>query len=144
MNQFLNFSLEGKVALVTGASYGIGFAIASAFAEQGAKVCFNDINQELVDKGMAAYAAKGIKAHGYVCDVTVSFNSLFSIGSHAFVYQLLVDVVKTYSSALFCVSRSNCKTDTVRSTCNESYFTFQRKIQILIHNFFVVKLRKLL
>jgi len=65
-----NFSLEGKVALVTGASYGIGFAIATAYAKAGATVVFNDIKQELVDKGIAAYAAEGIKAHGYVCDVT--------------------------------------------------------------------------
>ncbi len=64
------FSLEGKVALVTGASYGIGFAIAKGMAQCGATVCFNDINQELVDKGLAAYAAEGISAHGYVCDVT--------------------------------------------------------------------------
>ena len=61
-----NFSLEGKIALVTGASYGIGFAIASAYAEAGATIVFNDIKQELVDKGLAAYAEKGIKAHGYV------------------------------------------------------------------------------
>ena len=66
----VNFSLEGKVALVTGASYGIGFALASAFAEAGAKIVFNDIKQELVDKGLAAYKEKGIEAHGYVCDVT--------------------------------------------------------------------------
>ena len=50
----VNFSLEGKVALVTGASYGIGFALATAFARQGAKIVFNDIKQELVDKGLAA------------------------------------------------------------------------------------------
>ena len=55
---------------MTGASYGIGFAIATAYAEAGATVVFNDIKQELVDKGLAAYAEKGIKAHGYVCDVT--------------------------------------------------------------------------
>ncbi len=64
------FSLEGKIAWVTGASYGIGFAIAEALADAGARIVFNDINQELVDKGVAAYAAKGITAYGYVCDVT--------------------------------------------------------------------------
>ncbi|MCT8311233.1 gluconate 5-dehydrogenase [Tetragenococcus halophilus] len=64
------FSLKGKVALVTGASYGIGFAIASAYAQSGAKIVFNDINQELVDQGLAAYKEKGIEARGYVCDVT--------------------------------------------------------------------------
>ena len=71
MNDFTRkFSLEGKVALITGASYGIGFAIATAYAEAGATIVFNDIKQELVDKGLAAYEEKGIKAHGYVCDVT--------------------------------------------------------------------------
>ena len=71
MNDFAkNFSLEGKTALITGASYGIGFAIAKAYAEAGATIVFNDINQELVDRGLAAYDECGIKAHGYVCDVT--------------------------------------------------------------------------
>ena len=65
-----DFSLEGKVAWVTGASYGIGFAIASAFAAAGAKIVFNDLKQEFVDKGMKAYADAGIEAKGYVCDVT--------------------------------------------------------------------------
>ncbi len=64
------FSLKGKVALVTGASYGIGFAIAKAFANAGATIVFNDIKQEFVDKGLASYEAEGIKAHGYVFDVT--------------------------------------------------------------------------
>jgi Dehydrogenases with different specificities (related to short-chain alcohol dehydrogenases) len=64
------FSLEGKVALVTGASYGIGYAIAATYAKAGATVVFNDIKQELVDKGLEAYQADGIDAHGYVCDVT--------------------------------------------------------------------------
>ena len=70
MDYLKQFSLEGKIALVTGASYGIGFAIASAYAKCGATIVFNDIKQELVDKGLAAYEELGIKAHGYVCDVT--------------------------------------------------------------------------
>lgn len=66
----VNFSLKDKIAWVTGASYGIGFALATAFAEAGATIVFNDIKPELVEKGLAAYAQKGIKAYGYVCDVT--------------------------------------------------------------------------
>jgi gluconate 5-dehydrogenase len=65
-----NFSLEGKIALITGASYGIGYAIAKGMAKAGAKIVFNDIKQEFVDKGLASYKADGIDAAGYVCDVT--------------------------------------------------------------------------
>ena len=65
-----DFSLEGKVALVTGAAYGIGFAIAEAFAEAGAKIAFNCRSQEHLDKALAEYRAKGIEARGFICDVT--------------------------------------------------------------------------
>ena len=82
----VNFSLEGKVALVTGASYGIGFAIATGFAQAGAKIVFNDIKQELVDKGLAAYKELGIDARGYVCDVTNEE------AVNALVAQIVIDV----------------------------------------------------
>ena len=70
MDIMKSFSLEGKVALVTGAAYGIGFAIAEAFAGAGAKIVFNCRNQENMDKALAAYQEKGIEAYGYIADVT--------------------------------------------------------------------------
>ena len=71
MQDFLkNFSLEGKVAWITGASYGLGLAYAVAFSESGAKIVFNDINQDLVDKGLEEYKKRGIEVFGAVCDVT--------------------------------------------------------------------------
>lgn len=64
------FSLYGKVALVTGASHGIGFAIASAYAEAGAVIVINGSSQERIDTALNTLRDAGITAHGYVCDVT--------------------------------------------------------------------------
>lgn len=66
----VNFSLEGKVALVTGAAYGIGFAMAEALAAAGAKIAFNCRGEKHMQDALAAYKAKGIEARGYICDVT--------------------------------------------------------------------------
>jgi len=64
------FSLEGKTALVTGAAYGIGFAIAEALARAGARIAFNCRSQSHLEQALAGYQAKGIDAKGYTADVT--------------------------------------------------------------------------
>ncbi|WP_426351378.1 gluconate 5-dehydrogenase [Alloiococcus sp. CFN-8] len=64
------FSLQGKVALVTGGAYGIGFAIAEAYGKAGAKIAFNCRGKEHMEEAMKAYEEKGIAAKGYFCDVT--------------------------------------------------------------------------
>ena len=66
------FSLEGKNAWVTGAAYGIGFAIAKAFVQAGARtIIFNTSNEASMLKGLEAYKEAGIaNVSGYVCDVT--------------------------------------------------------------------------
>jgi gluconate 5-dehydrogenase len=70
MNYPKDFSLEGKVALITGAAYGIGFAISTAFAQAGAKIAFNCRSQKHLDQALADYHKLGIEATGYISDVT--------------------------------------------------------------------------
>ena len=65
-----SFSLEGKVALVTGAAYGIGFAIAQALAGAGAKIAFNCRSKEHLDTALADSKESGITEKGFLCDVT--------------------------------------------------------------------------
>ncbi|NLM86796.1 MAG: gluconate 5-dehydrogenase [Clostridiales bacterium] len=70
MNTMDYFSLKGKTAWVTGGAHGIGFAMAVGLAKAGATIVFNSRTQESVDKGLKSYEKEGVKAHGFVCDVT--------------------------------------------------------------------------
>ncbi len=64
------FRLDGRIALVTGASYGIGMAMAKALASAGASIVFNDRNPERVENALKEYHDAGIDARGYLFDVT--------------------------------------------------------------------------
>lgn len=66
------FSLKGKTAWITGASYGIGFNIAKAFVAAGiSTIVFNDRNEEALQRGLENYKKAGIdNVRGYICDVT--------------------------------------------------------------------------
>ena len=61
---------EGKVAFVTGAAGGIGFATARAFAESGAAVVITDVNENAAKAAADALTNAGHKALGLRCDVS--------------------------------------------------------------------------
>lgn len=65
-----SFFLKDKVALVTGASDGIGFGIACGLAKAGAKIAFNGRSQAKIDAAVERYKENGVDARGFVCDVT--------------------------------------------------------------------------
>jgi NAD(P)-dependent dehydrogenase (short-subunit alcohol dehydrogenase family) len=64
------FSVENKVALVTGAAGGIGRAIAELYAELGGKVVASDINEDMLDSVVKSLLEKGYSVDGYRADIT--------------------------------------------------------------------------
>jgi gluconate 5-dehydrogenase len=64
------FSLEGKVALVTGATHGLGMAMAQALAKAGATLVINGHTPEKMAIALKTYQEAGIDAKGYLFDVT--------------------------------------------------------------------------
>ena len=64
------FSLKGRTALVTGAAYGIGFAIAEALGSAGAEIAFCCRSEEHLKTALDGYVSRGISARGFICDVT--------------------------------------------------------------------------
>lgn len=102
--------LQNKVALVTGASRGIGREIAKKFAEQGASVAFTYLSS--VEKGQALeaeLAAYGIKAKGYRSDAS----------DYASAEQLVIDVVADFGTLDILVNNAGITRDTLLMRMSE-------------------------
>lgn len=94
--------LENKVALITGASRGIGEAIAIKFAEQGANIAFTYLSSEERAKALEEkLTAFGVKAKGYKSDA----------GDYAAAEQLANDVAKDFGVIDICVNNAGISRD---------------------------------
>lgn len=94
--------LEGKVAVVTGAGGGLGRAIATRFAEQGAAVVVHDVRDEAVTPVVEAIRAAGGRAMPYVCDITdaEAVESMFDAATEEFgLVDVLVNCAGTSGAA---------------------------------------------
>lgn len=75
------FDLTGKIALVTGASHGLGMAIAVGLANAGATIVINGRSQERLDAAIKEFGEKGVKVSAYVFDVTSESQVISSLAT---------------------------------------------------------------
>ncbi len=78
--------MKDKVVFITGAAQGIGFEIASDFAEQGSKVVLSDIHADKVEDAAAKLRSKGFDVQGVACDVTDEDQIVSALGKTKSVY----------------------------------------------------------
>ncbi|MXN90757.1 gluconate 5-dehydrogenase [Flavobacterium sp. Sd200] len=64
------FNLNGKTAVLTGATHGLGMAMAEGLAKAGAALIITSSSKNSLEPALDYYTSKGYKAHGYVFDVT--------------------------------------------------------------------------
>src|SRR4030042_5710093 len=63
------FDLSGRIALLTGATQGLGFAIARGLGEAGATLVLNGRNEEKLEKAVSTLSKEGLTAHASLFDV---------------------------------------------------------------------------
>jgi NAD(P)-dependent dehydrogenase (short-subunit alcohol dehydrogenase family) len=63
------FNLDGRIAFVSGAAKGLGFAMAEIVAQSGARVVLTDIDSEALSTSVERLRTQGLDAHGEVVDV---------------------------------------------------------------------------
>ena len=96
------FNLEGKVALITGGTHGIGFAIGKVLGQAGAKICVNDISEEKLESCKADYAEYGIDVFTLKFDVTseADVDRGIVITSYSIHYTKLYEWKKIFSTVI--------------------------------------------
>jgi NAD(P)-dependent dehydrogenase (short-subunit alcohol dehydrogenase family) len=97
----LDLQLDGKLALVSGSTAGIGLAIATTLAREGARVIINGRQQSSVDAAVAALTAKaGADVQGFAGDLSVAANAEQLARDHPGV-QILVNNLGIYEPKAF-------------------------------------------
>ena len=94
------FSLQGKVALVTGATRGLGRAMAEALLRAGATVVMNGSNAEKLSETARQFQAEGLAAVEYACDLSDE-NAVADLAEFILTEQPRIDVLVNNAGVTF-------------------------------------------